>query len=100
MNNLIMNNNDNFGNNMIMKSNMGGNNNIELIFAVNGTEYRISTNKNMILSTLIRQIMNKNPELKKRNINNLLCNGRKLSNHQTIEENYLENNDKIFINDI
>ena len=73
-------NNGNFGNNMQMKSNMGGNNNNnELIFEDNRTENRISANKNMAFS-ISRQLMEKNPELEKRNINNLLYNERKSNN--------------------
>ena len=103
-NNIQMNsnmiNNGNFGNNIQINSNIDGNSNINLIFAVNGTDYKITTNKNMTLSTSIRKLMEKKPELKERNINSLLCAGRKLNNHQTIEENNLENGARIIINDM
>ena len=77
---------------------INNNNNIQLIFVDNGSNYVISVKKDMIFSSVIRELLNNYPILRDKKINNFISNGIPLIEHETIQNNNLNHGDKIIIN--
>ena len=79
-------------------NNINNNHNIQLIFVENGSNYPISVKKDMIFAAVIRELFNNYPILRSKKINNFICNGNPLIEHETIQNNNLNHGDKIIIN--
>lgn len=77
---------------------INNNYNIQLIFVDNGRNYVISVKNDMIFAAAIRELLKNYPILKSKKINNFICNGKPLIEHETIQNNNLNQGDKIIIN--
>lgn len=77
---------------------INNNYNIQLIFVDNGSNYEISVKNDMIFAAAVRELLKNYPILRSKKINNFICNGKPLIEHETIQNNNLNQGDKIIIN--
>jgi len=95
-NNEIVNNN----NNMINQQIINGNNNNKIIlnfYDMKNQKYPIESSPDVPFAEVIRNLLNKYPEIDRENITSFVCNGNRVKNQKTIKENGISNDDKIII---
>ena len=100
--NIMKNNNGimNINNNMINQPIINGNNNIKFFLNfcdMTGKKYQIESSPDAPFAEVIRNLLNKYPEIDREKIASFVSNGIRVKNQKTIKENGISNGDKIMI---
>ena len=92
----IMNSNDNMINQPIINEN--NNNKFILNFCdMIGHKYPFESSPDVPFAEVIRNLLNKYPDIDRENIAVFICNGKRVKNQKTVKENGISNGDKVMI---